>query len=188
MLFDAGYAGLDWAAEYGGRGAALTEQLVVLEETERAHAACVGMNFGGMVHAGPTLFAEATPEQRARHLPAILKGSEVSCQRCSEPSAGSDLASLRTRAGRDGDDYVVTGQKIWTSHAEVADFCELLVRTDPDAPKHRGISWLIMPMDTPGIDVRPLRTITGVTEFNEMFLDDVHIPVVNRVGEENDGW
>ena len=188
LLFDAGYAGIDWPKEHGGRGASLTEQLVFLEETERAHAPYVGMNFVGLLHAGPTLIAEATPEQRARHLPAILKGSEVWCQGFSEPSAGSDLASLRTRAVRDGDGYVVTGQKIWTSHAEVADFCELLVRTDPDAPKHRGISWLIMPMDSPGIETRPLETMYGTTEFSEMFLDEVRIPVANRVGDENDGW
>src|SRR6266571_6068775 len=167
LLFDAGYAGIDWPKEHGGRGASLTEQLVFLEETERAHAPYVGMNFVGLLHAGPTLIAEATPEQQARHLPPILKGSEVWCQGFSEPGAGSDLAALRTRAVRDGDDYVVTGQKIWTSHAEVADFCELLVRTDPDAPKHRGISWLIMPMSAPGIDIRPLRTVAGSTEFSE---------------------
>src|SRR5437667_246666 len=168
--------------------ASLSEQLVFYEEITAAGAPNVGVNFVGLLHAGPTLIAEASEEQRARHLPAILKGEEVWCQGFSEPSAGSDLASLRTRAVRDGDDYVVSGQKIWTSHAEVADFCELLVRTDADAPKHRGISWLIMPMDAPGIDIRPLETMYGTTEFSEMFLDEVRIPVANRVGEENDGW
>ena len=188
MLHDAGYAGIDWPKEFGGRGASPTEQLIFLEETERAGAPYVGVNFVGLLHAGPTLIAEGSPEQRRQHLPRILKGEAVWCQGFSEPGAGSDLASLRTRAVRDGDHYVVTGQKIWTSFAEVADFCELLVRTDPDAPKHRGISWLILPMDSPGIDIRPLRTIAGSSEFSEVFLDGVRIPVENRVGEENDGW
>ena len=188
MLHDAGYAGIDWPEEFGGRGATPTEQLIFLEETEAAGAPYVGVNFVGLLHAGPTLVAEATDGQRARHLPRILRGDEVWCQGFSEPGAGSDLASLRTRAVRDGDHYVVTGQKIWTSFAQVADHCELLVRTDPDAPKHRGITWLIMPMDLPGIEVRPLRTIAGSSEFAELFLDGVRIPVENRVGEENDGW
>jgi alkylation response protein AidB-like acyl-CoA dehydrogenase len=188
MLFDAGYAGINWPKEFGGRGATPTEHLIFLEESERAGAPYVGVNFVGLLHAGPTLIAEASPEVREAHLSAILKGDEVWCQGFSEPGAGSDLASLRCRAVRDGDDYVVTGQKIWTSHAEVADFCEMLVRTDPDAPKHKGISWLVMPMDSPGITIRPLRTIIGSTEFAEMFLDEVRIPVSNRVGAENDGW
>ena len=188
MLFDAGYAGINWPSEVGGRGASPTEQLIFLEETERAGAPYVGVNFVGLLHAGPTLIAEASIEQQAAHLPAILRGDEVWCQGFSEPGAGSDLASLRTRALRDGDHYVVTGQKIWTSNAEVADFCELLVRTDTDAPKHRGITWLILPMDLPGIVIRPLRTIAGSTEFSEVFLDEVRVPVANRVGAENDGW
>ena len=188
MLFEAGYAGINWPKEFGGRGASPTEQLIFLEESERAHAPYVGVNFVGLLHAGPTLIAEATPEQQEQHLPGILKGDEVWCQGFSEPGAGSDLAALRTRAVRDGDDYVVSGQKIWTSHAEVADWCELLVRTDPDAPKHRGITWLILPMDAAGIEVRPLRTIYGTAEFSEMFLDEVRVPVGNRVGAENDGW
>jgi alkylation response protein AidB-like acyl-CoA dehydrogenase len=187
-LFEAGYAGIAWPREHGGRGATPAEELIFLEETERSGAPYVGCNFVGTLHAGPTLIAEATPEQQAAHLPGILRGEHVWCQGFSEPESGSDLASLRTRAVRDGDDYVVSGQKIWTSHGHVADWCELLVRTDPDAPKHKGITWLIMSMASPGIELRPLRTLTGVSEFNEMFLDGVRIPASNRVGAENDGW
>ena len=172
MLYDGGYAGINWPAEFGGRGASLSEQLV----------------FVGLLHAGPTIIAEATDEQRARYLPAILKGEEVWCQGFSEPQAGSDLASLRCRAERDGDDYVINGHKIWTSFAQVSDYCELLVRTDPDAPKHKGITWLILPMDAPGVEVRPLRTVIGSSEFSELFLDNVRVPAANRVGPENDGW
>lgn len=188
MLFDAGYAGINWPTEVGGLGASPSEHLVFLEETERRGAPYVGLMFVALLHAGPTLIAEASAEQKAKHLPAILRGDEVWCQGFSEPQAGSDLASLRTRAVCDGDEYVVNGQKIWTSNAQVADYCELLVRTDLDAPKHRGISWLILPMDTPGIEIRPLRTIAGSDEFSEVFFDDVRVPVVNRVGDENDGW
>jgi alkylation response protein AidB-like acyl-CoA dehydrogenase len=187
-LYDAGYAGIAWPKEYGGRGATPTEELIFLEETERAGAPYVGCCFVSTLHAGPTIAAEGTAAQRAAYLPGILRGDHVWCQGFSEPEAGSDLASLRTRAVRDGEHYVVTGRKIWTSHAQVADYCELLVRTDPDAPKHRGITWLVMPMESPGIEVRPLRTLTGVSEFSEMFLDEVHIPVANAVGAENDGW
>jgi alkylation response protein AidB-like acyl-CoA dehydrogenase len=188
LLFDAGYAGINWPTEYGGRGATPTEHLIFLEETERAGAPYVGVNFVGLLHAGPTIATEATEEQKAAHLPKILRGEEIWCQGFSEPGAGSDLASMRTRAVRDGEEYVVNGHKIWTSHAEVADYCELLVRTDPDAPKHKGITWLMMAMDTPGLDVRPLETVLGSTEFSEVYFDDVRIPVANRVGEENDGW
>lgn len=188
MLFDAGYAGIDWPVEGGGRGASPVEQLIYLEELEKAHAPYVGVNFVGLLHAGPTIVVEGSPEQRSRFLPPILRGDQVWCQGFSEPGAGSDLASLRTKAVRDGDEYVVTGQKIWTSHAEVADFCELLVRTGEEGSRHRGITWLAMEMDRPGIDFRPLKTIAGSTEFGELFLDGVRVPVGNRIGEENDGW
>ncbi len=187
-LFEAGYAGIDWPVEGGGRGASPIEQLIYLEELERAHAPYVGVNFVGLLHAGPTIVAEGTAEQRARFLPPILRGDEVWCQGFSEPGAGSDLAALRTRAVRDGDEYVVTGSKIWTSHAEVADYCELLVRTGGEDSRHKGITWLAMPMDLPGIEIRPLKTIVGTAEFAELFLDGVRVPVSNRVGEENDGW
>ncbi|MEV8088007.1 acyl-CoA dehydrogenase family protein [Streptomyces nigra] len=180
-LHDAGYGDVHW-------GASPTVRLIFLEETERAGAPYVGASFVGLLHAGPTIAAEGTDEQRQRWLPPILRGDEVWCQGFSEPGAGSDLAALRTRAYRDGDHYVVNGSKIWTSHAEVADWCELLVRTDPGAPRHRGISWLAMRMDTPGVTVRPLRTLAGSTEFAEVFLDDVRVPVAHRVGAENDGW
>jgi alkylation response protein AidB-like acyl-CoA dehydrogenase len=187
-LFDAGYAGLHWPREYGGRGASPTEQLIFYEETARARAPYVGVNFVGTLHAGPTLIEEGSEEQKAAHLPKILRGDEVWCQGFSEPNAGSDLASLQTRAVRDGDDYVVTGQKIWCSFGHIADVGEFLVRTDPDAPKHKGISWLILPMDRPGIEVRPIKTVLGSSEFCEVFLDEVRVPVTNRVGAENDGW
>jgi alkylation response protein AidB-like acyl-CoA dehydrogenase len=187
-LFDAGYAGLHWPKEYGGRGASPTEQLIFYEETARARAPYVGVNFVGTLHAGPTLIEEGSDEQKAAHLPRILCGDEVWCQGFSEPGAGSDLASLRTRAERDGDDYILNGQKIWCSFGQIADVGEFLVRTDPEAPKNRGISWLILPMDLPGIEVRPLKTVLGSSEFAEVFLTDVRVPVANRVGAENDGW
>ncbi len=187
-LYEAGYAGIHWPTEYGGRGAPLSEQLVYHEEMARAGAPYVGVNFVGLLHGGPTLIVEGTAAQKARHLPYILKGEQVWCQGFSEPSAGSDLASLRTRAERVGDHYVVNGQKIWTSFAQVADYCELLVRTEARAPKHKGITWLILPMNSPGIDIRPLKTLAGESDFSEVFLEDVRVPVENRVGEENDGW
>jgi alkylation response protein AidB-like acyl-CoA dehydrogenase len=187
-LFDAGYAGVSWPAEYGGRDASPGEQLVFLEETTRARAPYVGVNFVGTLHAGPTLIAEGTDEQKQAHLPKILRGEQVWCQCFSEPDAGSDLAALSTRAVRDGDDYVVNGRKIWCSFGHVGELGELLVRTDPDAPKHQGITWLILPMDLPGIEVRPIETLIGSSEFCEVFLDDVRVPVTQRVGDENDGW
>ena len=188
MLYDAGYAGINWPKEFGGRGATPTEHLIFLEETERARAPYVGMNFVGLLHAGPTLIVEASDEQKAFHLPGILKGEHVWCQGFSEPNAGSDLASLRSRAVRDGDDYVINGQKIWTSYGT----CRRLLRDArahrPRRPEAPGITWLIVPMDTPGIDIRPLLTMEGTAEFCEVFFDDVRVPVANRVGDENDGW
>ncbi len=188
MLFGAGYAGLDWPVDGGGRGASPIEQLIYIEELERAHAPYVGVNFVGLLHAGPTIVVEGTPDQRERFLPPILRGEQVWCQGFSEPGAGSDLAALRTRAVCDGDDYIVSGSKIWTSHAEVADLCELLVRTGEQSERHRGITWLVMEMDRPGITFRPLRTIAGSAEFGELFLDEVRVPAANRVGDEGDGW
>jgi alkylation response protein AidB-like acyl-CoA dehydrogenase len=186
-LFDAGYAGINWPKQYGGRDASLTEQLVYYEEIARAGAPYIGVNFVGMLHGGPTLIAEGTPEQKSNHVPQILCGDQIWCQGFSEPGAGSDLAALSTKAVRDGDDYVVNGHKIWCSFAQAADYGELLVRTNPDE-KHAGISWLILPMDAPGIDIRPLPTLVGEGEFSEVFLEDVRVPVANRVGKENDGW
>jgi len=187
-LFDHGYAGLNWPVEYGGRDLPASQQLLFLEETTRARAPYVGVNFVGLLHAGPTIVAEGTDEQKREHLPKIIRGDEVWCQGFSEPNAGSDLASLRTRAVRDGDHYVVTGQKIWCSFGQIGDFGELLVRTDPDVKKQAGITWLMLPMDLPGIEVRPLKTVLGSSEFAELFLDEVRVPVSCRVGEENDGW
>ena len=188
QLCDAGYAGINWPKEFGGRGATPTEHLIYLEESQRLGAPKLETHFVGNEHAGPTLIMEATAEQKQQHLPRILDGSEVWCQGFSEPNAGSDLASLSTRAVRDGDYYVVTGQKIWTSFAHIADYCELLVRTNVDAPKHRGITWLICPMDLDGIEARPIHTVVDSSEFCETFFDEVRVPVANRVGAENDGW
>jgi alkylation response protein AidB-like acyl-CoA dehydrogenase len=187
-LHDAGYAGLAWPAAFGGRGLPITQQLVYLEEYTRAGAPYIGVNFVGLMHAGPTLIAEGTDAQRRLHLPRILRGESVWCQGFSEPGAGSDLASLATRAERDGDHYVVSGQKIWSTRAQVADHCELLVRTDPQAPRHRGITWLILDMHQPGVEIRPMRTLDGESHFCELFLDEARVPVTSRVGAENDGW
>jgi alkylation response protein AidB-like acyl-CoA dehydrogenase len=187
-LFEGGYAGMSWPKGYGGRDAPPGEQLIFLEETTRARAPYVGVNFVGTLHAGPTLIAEGTEEQKAKHIPKILRGEQVWCQCFSEPGAGSDLAGLQTRAVLDGDHYVVNGRKTWCSFGHVGEFGELLVRTDPDAPKHKGITWLILPMDLPGIEVRPIETLLGSSEFCEVFLDDVRVPVEQRVGAENDGW
>jgi alkylation response protein AidB-like acyl-CoA dehydrogenase len=187
-MYDAGWGGVAWPVEYGGRDLPLTQQLIWYEEYARTGMRPIDTRFVGLAHAGPTLMARATEEQRAYHLPRILRGEVVWCQGFSEPEAGSDLASLRTRAVVDGDQLVVTGQKIWTSFANVADWQELLVRTNPDVPKHKGLTWVICDMRSPGIDVRPIRTIEGGADFNEVFYDEVQIPIANVVGGIDNGW
>jgi len=187
-MFEGGWAGISWPRAFGGRGATLMEQLIWYEEYARAGAPEISTLFVGLNHAGPTLIACGTEEQKAEHLPRILRGEVVWCQGFSEPNAGSDLASLQTRAVVEGDALVVTGQKIWTSFAHIAEFQELLVRTDPAAARHRGLSWVICPMDAPGIEIRPITTITGESDFCEVFYDRVRIPLRNVVGALNDGW
>jgi alkylation response protein AidB-like acyl-CoA dehydrogenase len=188
-MHDAGWAGINWPKEYGGRGAPLMEQLIWYEEYARVGAPDVTTGFVGLKHAGPTLIACGSEEQKAFHLPRILRGDVVWCQGFSEPNAGSDLASLQTRAEIVGDHLVVNGQKIWTSFGHVAEFQELLVRTDPDAPRpHAGITWVICPMDAAGLDIRPIKTLAGNSDFCEVFYDNVRIPLANVVGKLNDGW
>ena len=186
--FEGGWAGVSWPREFGGRGASLMEQVIWYEEYARAGAPEITTTFVGLNHAGPTLIACGSEEQKAYHLPRILRGDVVWCQGFSEPNAGSDLASLQTRAVFDGAELVVSGQKIWTSFGNVAEFQELLVRTDPEAPRHRGISWVICAMDSPGIDIRPITTLTGDQHFCEVFYDEVRIPLRNVVGQLHDGW
>ena len=186
-LVSAGYATPHWPKEWPGGGRPLAEQVVIFEEIARSDAPRMVLYFISLDHTAMTLIEYGTQAQKERHLPAILKG-EVWCQGFSEPSAGSDLASLRTKAERRGDHYVVTGQKIWSTFGHHADFCLLLVRTDNSGPKQAGITFLLMDMKSKGIEVRPIRQITGDEEFAELFLDGVEIPVENRVGEENQGW
>ena len=187
-LYDAGWAGISWPKEYGGCGLSLVQQMIWHEETARLGAPDVGVGFVGVNHGGPTLIECASEEQKAYHLPKILKGEVVWCQGFSEPDAGSDLANLKCRADIDGDHLVVNGQKIWTSYGNVADWQELLVRTDPDASKHGGITWVINDMHSPGIEIRPIPTMAGYSDFCEVFYTDVRIPLSNVVGEINDGW
>lgn len=187
-LHEAGYAGINWPVEFGGRGLSLARQMIWFEETARAGISHVNSLFVGVSHAGPTIITCGTEAQKARWLPPILRGEAIWCQGFSEPEAGSDLASLQTRAVRDGDDLVVNGVKIWTSFAQVADHQEMLVRTDPDAPKHRGITCLVVDMHTPGIEIRPLITITGAHDFNEVFFDGVRVPADAILGPEHEGW
>jgi alkylation response protein AidB-like acyl-CoA dehydrogenase len=181
-----GYAAPHWPADWGG-GFSLADQIVIHEELARANAPRLDLFVVSLNHAPATLLAAGSHEQRRRHLPAILDG-EVWCQGFSEPNAGSDLASLTTRAERDGDSYVVNGQKVWSTMAMHAEWCLLLARTDPSAPKRRGISYLLLDMHSPGVDVRPIRNSVGERDFCEIFLTDVAVPVANLVGTENEGW
>jgi alkylation response protein AidB-like acyl-CoA dehydrogenase len=182
-----GLATSHWEAGWPGGGRSLEEQIVIVEELVRAEAPRLILYFISLYHAAMTLSEWGTEEQKARHLPAILEG-EIWCQGFSEPNAGSDLASLKTRAVRDGDHYVVDGQKIWSTLGQYADYCLLLVRTDTTVAKQAGITFLLMDMKSPGVEVRPIRQITGDEEFAEIFLTGVRIPVANRLGEENAGW
>ena len=183
----AGYVGMDWPPEFGGRGASIVEQLILYQEMARAESPQF-VNRGGLSMLGPTLMKHGTPAQQTRFLRNILTADELWCQGFSEPNAGSDLANLQTRAVAEGEHFVVSGQKVWTSMAHVADWCFLLVRTDPEAAKHKGISFLLVDMTTPGITVRPLRQITGEAEFNEVFFDGVRVPRENLVGRLHEGW
>ncbi|MCA4761190.1 acyl-CoA dehydrogenase family protein [Mycobacterium sp. SMC-2] len=185
-LYQAGYAGADWPAEYGGRDGWTAEHAVVVGE-ELARAQAPGLPSGNVL-AAQALIAYGTEEQRSRHLPAIRAGQQKWCQLFSEPGAGSDLAALRTKAVPDGDVYRVNGQKVWTTDGHWAQYGYLLARTDVEAPKHQGISAFICDMSTPGLTVRPLREITGTSDFNEVFLDDVEIPAANMIGKPGQGW
>jgi alkylation response protein AidB-like acyl-CoA dehydrogenase len=186
-LHDAGWAGVSWPKEYGGRGATLVEQAIHNEELARAQAPSTA-NVLGLSMGGPTLIAHGTEEQKRRYLEPILSADEIWCQGFSEPEAGSDLASLKTRAMRDGGEWVVTGQKVWTTLAHHAKWCMLVARTDPDAPRHQGLTYFLMDMEQDAVQVRPLRQITGEAEFNELFIEEARIPDENIVGGEGNGW
>ncbi len=186
---EGGWAGIAWPEDVGGRGLSVLEQIVWFEEYVRAGAPSVlSPSFVGLNHAGPTLIACGSPEQKARHLPEILRGEVLWCQGFSEPGSGSDLGSLRCRATVDGDELVVEGQKTWSSWADIGDWQELLVRSDPEARTSKALSWVIMPMDAPGITVRPIETMAGPATFSEVFYDDVRVSLDNVVGGLNNGW
>ena len=186
-LYEAGYAGLTWPKEYGGAGAPYSFQAILYQELAAAqspsHVGVIGLSM-----AGPTIIAHGTEEQKARYLKPILAADEIWCQGFSEPDAGSDLAAVRTKAERRGDAYIVNGQKVWSSFAHIADFCILVTQSDLEAPRYRNLTYLLVDMHVPGVEVRPLRQITGEAEFNEIFFTDVQVPVESRLGEEGEGW
>src|SRR5262245_33250389 len=186
-VYDGGWAGVSWPKEYGGRGASLVERMIFDQEMA-AHKAPGLLNVLGLEIVGPTIIVHGTEEQKKAYLRKILSGEEIWSQGYSEPNSGSDLASLRTRAIDHGDYFLVTGQKVWTSLAFYADWCLLLVRTNPDAPKHQGLSCLLVDMKSPGITIKPLRTMTGDNEFNEVFFEDVRVPKAQLLGEKDQGW
>jgi len=187
-LHDGGWAGVHWPQEYGGRGASLMETAIFFEELGRARAP-LPANVLGLLLGGPTLMVWGTDEQKDRYLSPILSADEIWCQGFSEPDAGSDLAALKTKAVQDGDDWIVTGQKVWTSGAQYSKWCMLVARTDPDAPKkHKGLTYFLMDMEQEEVQVRPLRQITGEDEFNELFIEGARIPSENVVGGVGNGW
>jgi len=182
-----GWASVHWPVEYGGRGATLTQSAIFFEELGRAGAP-LPANVLGLLLAGPTIMIWGTDEQKERYLNPIVTADEIWCQGFSEPDAGSDLAALKTRAVKDGDHWVVNGQKVWTSGAQYSKWCMLVARTDTEVPKHKGLTYFLMDMDDPGVEVAPLRQITGEPEFNELFLNDVRIPDENVLGGVGNGW
>lgn len=186
-LYAAGYQGIHWPKAYGGQGLTVVEHLIAAEELGRVSAP-EGINTLGKELVGPIVMALGTEEQKKHYIPRLLQLDDIWCQGFSEPDAGSDLAGLRTRAVRDGDHWIINGQKLWTSFAHHANKCILLARTDPDAPKHKGLTLFLLDMQTPGVTVRPLKQITGRSEFNEVFFDDVRIPAGAHLGEVNNGW
>jgi alkylation response protein AidB-like acyl-CoA dehydrogenase len=186
-MYEAGWAGISWPKEYGGRGATLIEQAIFFEEMVRADAPSVA-NVLGLVMGGPVVITHGTEEQKQRYLKPILSADEIWCQGFSEPDAGSDLASLKTRAVKRNGGWVVSGQKVWTTLAHEAKWCMLVARTDPDAPKHQGLTYFLMDMEQDGVEVKPLVQITGEAEFNEIFMDEAYIPDENILGDVGSGW
>ena len=186
-LYEGGFLGMAWPKEFGGQGASQIEMAIFNEEVARVRAPAP-LNVLGLTMAAPTIITYGTDDQKKRYLSKILSCEEIWCQGFSEPNSGSDLAAARTRAELQGDEFIVNGQKVWTTLGHIADWCMLVVRTDPDAPKHRGLSYLLVDMKSPGITVRPLRQMTGESEFNEMFFEDVHVPRQNLLGGLNEGW